>query len=1039
LSLTSGRSSRWSSAIISAICGLLFPSLAAAADYFVDNTILGSGTITASQAGLAANQIDIQGVAFANGADEMADLVFCGFEIHTGTGSAPKSYKIQSFGAPTATTITLYNNLEDGTPNGTSQYRVTRGANDNNGQAALPAVGANGPGPRATVTAAYKLLADDVSKIWVRYSGRDYDEGLRSTRATANAGSLIFDVAQRSFVIEGFKDLDGSNNAVPFTQAPAAIYAPKIDGRNYLLTSAAEQLTTTNLPMIRPVTRDVAVEIKFAAGVSGFSGSAGGLVAFRFLQFDVPANRKMVQFSSQSEATTYTLRFDRCILGTGTSLVSTGQYAFYDDSVFSGGQPTGGQTKTFEFTKCKLAGTEGGIYAACAAALVVEDCHLVFTGNNAGSNGGSGPNADAGHAIYVVSESTNGAGPNDPRRAVKRVRVRRSKIEVTSLGQSVNLGSTNGCIHGSDRGAPESQLAEYGLEFTDHFEVTDCRLKSTNSVGHPLYQKGCPSIDWQRNHVTGDRYNAAAVGGIAGSATCIRAGPGANVTFIPAYNRHRTLLRGTCTGGSATTVTLQTSGVGTIDQAADAYKNRLVRVTKADGSARLTRMISASAWSVDTLTLTHTNSASPAAVGHGAWDAATTSGGFGPGNAPAAGDRYEVLEEIFNQSIIADNWCEHLNTTGQNGRSIQIGIGADGTHCTGNVCLKGDIGIWVLSNHNFVAHNKVYAGEPLEVKGASWNRIVGNSLVMANLPASTKNCVSLLDVSAYDDSQARHWQHFSKCEGNVFVQNIVANIGQAGTDGVFGYCLYELSQGSGKWAGKQPTWRPAGQFNLFDRNLYWRDDNADGVSELDATHALMRLNAGNVGTSPTAATSLQQVRDFWSSTGGAPYTTYFSTNEAGSAYGNPLFTNPAAGDFSLSPNSPAIAMGAGAGLTARVQLVAPITSTAKDGMVRPSPISIFVGTEQPSITWICADSAGTAINLAGESVRLTVWRPDGTTLFQLTSAAGGLTIAGASANEVTEHRTAGLVGETGTFRYLLERTSSGVMAMAAGQWRIVRP
>jgi hypothetical protein len=880
------------------------------ANLFVDNTLLGSGTVTVSSGNNTT--INVTGVVFAGGAASTADFLNCGIEVTLAASpsTAAKQWKIITV-AGNVLTVDVAQTL-DGTPVAGTTYKIIRGCNVNNlaGQQATP--GTANTGPVATLQKAYNLTNDNTSTIWVRYTGRDYDEAQRSTRATVDSGALIFSTT-RSFILQGYLSLDGSNLPIPFTQAPSPIYATKINGERYLLTSAAEQLDTSLIPMIRPVTRDLPSEIRFGTSFSGFQATT---VQFRFLQFDVPGNLKMIQFLSALAANTYTLSFDRCVLGTGLNRVTTGQVGFYDDST-QGGALDGGQTKTFEFLTCRLLGTQGGAYIACAAALVMEDCYVKFTGNSAGPNGGSGANSDAGHGIYIVSESNTGAA-NNPVRCLKRARIRRTKVDLTSLGLSVNLGSTNGCIHGADRSANESSLTEFGLEYTDHFEVTDCRLISTNSLGHPLYQKGCPSVHWERNHVTADRYNAAGLGGLTGSATCIRVDPGANVTFVPAYARYRTLLRGKVSAQSAVnTVLFTASGIGTIDTTANAYKNRLVRVTLVDGSVSSVRMISASASAAGTTTLTHVSSATPTSYGHSDWNDTVLHGGLAvlPGTAGAL-DRYEVLEEIFNQSIINYNWCEHLKTTGQNGRGIQIGIGADATECVGNICLKGDIGIWCMANHCTIAFNGCYAGQALLVKGGSWNRVFNNTLVMAGLASADKNVISLMDVSAYDDAQTRHWQHYSKCMGNSFHGNIIANIGQAGTDTVFGYCIFESLQGDAKFAGAQPTWRPAGQHNHFDFNLYWRDDNADGTSDVDATHALMRLNAAN-------RTALSDVQALWAS-GGAPYSSYFSLNEAHSQYGNPQLADPANGDFRLKSTSPAIGAGP-AGGTVGASAIAVVT------------------------------------------------------------------------------------------------------------------
>lgn len=86
---------------------------------------------------------------------------------------------------------------------------------------------------------------------------------------------------------------------------------------------------------------------------------------------------------------------------------------------------------------------------------------------------------------------------------------------------------------------------------------------------------------------------------------------------------------------------------------------------------------------------------------------------------------------------------------------------------------------------------------------------------------------------------------------------------------------------------------------------------------------------------------------------------------------------------------------------------------------------VYQSTAAPSLTWTILDSAAAAVDLTGATLVLTVYKPDGTTLFTRTSAAGSLVVTGGSNNIITASYTAANTAVAGTYRYTLDKTNSG--------------
>lgn len=115
--------------------------------------------------------------------------------------------------------------------------------------------------------------------------------------------------------------------------------------------------------------------------------------------------------------------------------------------------------------------------------------------------------------------------------------------------------------------------------------------------------------------------------------------------------------------------------------------------------------------------------------------------------------------------------------------------------------------------------------------------------------------------------------------------------------------------------------------------------------------------------------------------------------------------------------------------------LAPVQTMVVGDITQPEHIQVFNNTTLPAYTWIVTDSRGVAIDLTGSTVVLTVYRRDGSTLFSLTSANSGLTIA--NTNYVTEHRGALDVAVPGIYDYVLMRTVGGAQALAWGTFEIL--
>lgn len=96
---------------------------------------------------------------------------------------------------------------------------------------------------------------------------------------------------------------------------------------------------------------------------------------------------------------------------------------------------------------------------------------------------------------------------------------------------------------------------------------------------------------------------------------------------------------------------------------------------------------------------------------------------------------------------------------------------------------------------------------------------------------------------------------------------------------------------------------------------------------------------------------------------------------------------------------------------------------------------VYQSTSLPTLTWTVVDADGSAINLSGATVVLTVYAVDGTTLFTLSGAA--VVISGASSNIVTATHTAANTATVGHYRYTLRKTNSGAeRTLAVGDFHI---
>jgi len=261
---------------------------------------------------------------------------------------------------------------------------------------------------------------------------------------------------------------------------------------------------------------------------------------------------------------------------------------------------------------------------------------------------------------------------------------------------------------------------------------------------------------------------------------------------------------------------------------------------------------------------------------------------------PVAGDIVEIWQQRPYGRMIHHCQGQMLQGNVSEGHLVLIGQGWDNVDLIENTFLGTNIsnnGLVLKGRRPVIIGNKVRAGRGVFLpKGGVEGVAYGNTFVCWS-PNGGGAAVDWEDKSTYQVSGAT---------AILFNELSERGFGWWNTNNIFAVigtncpALLDNQADVGTWA-KPSSLDPLAQFNYFDHNLFWRDDNADGVSDVDASHPIAQVDGANV-------TDLAALRAKWLDTS---YQTAFRALDVNSQYGAPLFTDLTNGDLSLKPLSAA--------------------------------------------------------------------------------------------------------------------------------------
>lgn len=909
---------------------------------YVDNTLIALGTVSS----VSGTDVNFSSLVFQTGF-AVADLVNCGVRRIAGGSFVDGEFKTYykataTAGDHSASKVKLTASAPAGWVSG-STIEIVYGADNNLNSGTSPNKQSGFAGPYASVQYAYDNSAN-ADIVYVNSSNRPYT--FDENRDAGYGGVCNFWQSNRGILFRGYYD------------------RASVDSLYQAGITSASQLNTALYPHWRP-----AALLTFAPFILNTLGAVvdGGTLSFRNIKLTADIGSQVVSQLTGRDlfqdlrgavetASTLELLFDQCIVGDGISdsrLIGSGVV-----TGISGGnivQIAGGITFESGFTSSYLP------YAAITVTSASPDYAGVYrTGSSSGHSNTqftvdtTAPSWWVGKTVSMYLRRQQRAYHQNLTHGTGKAYQKKTRFvncQINSSYNAVYARALNelvvtGCVirEMCPAGVNNSSAIEINVDTTSEnhqvrfidisnndVELTINPLQNNNSrlvffydvlkstvpsIGGGSfnrhlrinnnrlynYAQGAPieilgplkSLEIRNNRITGGSLHWDGVHSSSGSGVLINLGPDAAPTIYPSRVEKRILASGIvgASGNSTTTINIS-NGIDPLTAAAvsadnNAYLYRGVTWYKASSPVvKETRRVASYNGSTKVITI--------------------ASGSNNPNfsGTPASGDLFEVFEEVFANIVIENNDCDftYKDSTFNIGlHCLLIGQGWDGAYVANNVFRGGDNGLVIKGEYGTYFGNKVWCGGgACLIKGGSYNIVRGNIFVTGRGdPAAFggAGCFDIMDRSA--NSDGLQWVNASKSVGNVVVENIFAVIGCTATA-----FLDEAALGYQGWA-TNPIAYSVLQHNFFDRNLYWRDSNGDGVSDT--------LNNSNpmavLGT--ILLPTLSDLRSYWSATAtwsGSYMAMSFPDNDKNSQYGNPMLVDPRNGDFRVYAGSPALTMG----------------------------------------------------------------------------------------------------------------------------------